>query len=332
MRAVGTRGTIRHGFGATRHVLVRIAPGLGLDANAAARYRCRKSALTPPRRRMAADEQRTWNRVVTPPPVERVGCGSSAGRSCRPCHLPLEGLAMGRTTSKFLVAPLVLPIAFAFLAQSALAQEVRTVTVRVTDAATRQPVPSAQVSLVGTTTGGITNAEGRVILRGINPGTHEFRVLRVGYGEQKKAAIIAASGESTVEFVLQPTSIQLAPVVTTATGEQRRVEIGNAVSTIDVAKKIEESPIRSMGDILVAKAPGVQVLPGNMTGASSRVRVRGTSSISLSNDPIYVIDGIRMTNNANNAAGGAGVGGTTHSRVSDINPEEIENIEIVKGP
>jgi TonB-dependent SusC/RagA subfamily outer membrane receptor len=87
-----------------------------------------------------------------------------------------------------------------------------------------------------------------------------------------------------------------------------------------------------MGDVLVAKAPGVQVLPGNMTGASSRVRVRGTASISLSNDPIYVIDGIRMTNNSNNAGQSAGVGGTTFSRVSDINPEEIENIEIVKGP
>ena len=221
----------------------------------------------------------------------------------------------------------LLPLAL--LASTASAQDMRTVTVRVTDAVNRQPVPAAQVQLVGTTTGGTTNAEGRLTLRGLAPGNHEIRVLRVGYAEQKKTAIVAATGETTVEFALNPVSIQLTPVVTTATGEQRRVEIGNSVSTIDVAKKIEEAPIRSMGDVLVAKAPGVQVLPANMTGAGSRVRIRGTASISLTNDPIYVIDGIRMTSTG---SGGVGVGGTTHSRVADINPEEIENIEIVKGP
>ena len=57
-----------------------------------------------------------------------------------------------------------------------------------------------------------------------------------------------------------------------------------------------------MGDLLVAKAPGVQVLPSNMTGGGSRVRVRGTASLSLSNDPIYIIDGIRMTSDNGSAA------------------------------
>jgi len=233
------------------------------------------------------------------------------------------------TPSRLVVARWFLPIALLALAVPVRAQEARLVTIRVTDAVSRQPVPAAQVSLVGTTIGGTTNAEGRLIIRGIAPGNHEIRVLRVGYAEQKKTAIVAAGAETTVEFALQPVSIQLTPVVTTATGEQRRVEVGNAVSTIDVNKQLENAPIRSMGDILVAKAPGVQVLPGNMTGAGNRVRIRGTASISLSNDPIYVIDGIRMTSTG---AGGVGVGGTTHSRVSDINPEEIENIEIVKGP
>ena len=129
---------------------------------------------------------------------------------------------------------------------------------------------------------------------------------------------------------MERTIIQLQQVLTTATGEQRRVEIGNSVSTIDVAKTIEDSPVKNMGDLLVAKAPGVQVLPGNMTSGGSRVRIRGTSSLSLTNDPIYIIDGIRMTSNS--ASTGIGVGGTSPSRVNDINPEEIENIEVVKGP
>ena len=223
----------------------------------------------------------------------------------------------------------LLPTALLAFASLARAQDPRIVTVRVTDAVSRQPVAAAQVNLVGTTIGGTTNAEGRLIMRGIAPGNHDIRVLRVGYAEQKKTAIVAAAAETTVDFALQPVSIQLAPVVTTATGEQRRVEIGNSVSSIDVTKQLEQAPIRNMGDIIGSKAAGVQVLPGNMTGAGSRVRIRGTASISLSNDPIYVIDGIRMTSTG---GGGVGVGGTTHSRVSDINPEEIENIEIVKGP
>jgi TonB-dependent SusC/RagA subfamily outer membrane receptor len=106
------------------------------------------------------------------------------------------------------------------------------------------------------------------------------------------------------------------------------------VATIDVSKKVDEAPIKNMGDLLVAKAPGVQVLPANMTAGGSRVRIRGTSSLSLSNDPIYIIDGVRMTSTVNNLAlgSGIGVGGTTPSRVNDINPDEIENIEVVKGP
>jgi TonB-dependent SusC/RagA subfamily outer membrane receptor len=80
----------------------------------------------------------------------------------------------------------------------------------------------------------------------------------------------------------------------------------------------------------------VQVLPGNMTAGGSRVRIRGTSSLSLSNDPIYIIDGVRLTSGggtaAGNVGGGIGVGGTAPNRVNDINPDEIENIEVVKGP
>src|SRR5688572_20327896 len=127
---------------------------------------------------------------------------------------------MPRMPLKF-VTRWLLPTALLAFASLARAQDPRIVTVRVTDAATRQPVIAAQVSLVGTTIGGTTNAEGRLILRGIAPGNHDIRVLRVGYAEQKKTAIVAAAAETTVDFALQPVSIQLAPVVTTATGEQR---------------------------------------------------------------------------------------------------------------
>jgi TonB-linked SusC/RagA family outer membrane protein len=204
------------------------------------------------------------------------------------------------------------------------------VTGKVTAQENGEALSDVRVIVLGTSIFAITNAQGNFTLRGLSPGNYDVRVLRVGYQEQKKTVAVTAAGGATLNFAMVRTVVQLQAVVTTATGEQRRVELGNSVASIDAVKRIEESPMQSMGDLLVAKAAGVQVLPNNMTGGGSRVRIRGTSSISLSNDPIYIIDGIRMTSNSSSTA--IGVGGTAPSRVNDLNPEEIENIEIVKGP
>jgi TonB-linked SusC/RagA family outer membrane protein len=72
------------------------------------------------------------------------------------------------------------------------------------------------------------------------------------------------------------------------------------------------------------------VLPGNITGAGSRVRIRGNSSISLSNNPIYVVDGVRVWSDVNSS--NISTGGTLPSRVNDLNPEDIESIDVVRGP
>ena len=79
-----------------------------------------------------------------------------------------------------------------------------------------------------------------------------------------------------------------------------------------------------------SRTAGVAVQTGTQTGTGSRVRIRGQNSLNLSNDPIYVIDGIRMTSDI--GSNRYGTGGGNASRVGDINPEEIENIEVVKGP
>lgn len=204
------------------------------------------------------------------------------------------------------------------------------ITGRVTAEDVSQPLSDVRVIVLGTSVFTVTNAQGNFTLRGLPAGSYEVRVLRVGYQEQKKSVAVAASGPAvTLNFSMVRTVVQLQAVVTTATGEQRRVELGNSVATIDAAKTVESGSVKNMGDLLVAKAAGVQILPSNMTAGGSRVRIRGTSSLSLSNDPIYVIDGVRMTSTGGT---GIGVGGTAPSRVNDINPEEIENIEVVKGP
>jgi TonB-linked SusC/RagA family outer membrane protein len=215
------------------------------------------------------------------------------------------------------------------LGSAAQAQQT-TVTGRVTTRESGQPLTDVRVIVLGTSVFTVTNAEGRYTLRGIPPGSHTIRTIRVGFVEQKKPITLSTGQSATLDFVLEPAIVVLQQVVTTATGTQRRVELGNTVATVEVATKVETAPVKNFGDLLTAKAAGVQVIPGTMTGAGARVRIRGTSSLSLSNDPIYVIDGVRMTSNS--ASAGIGVGGTVPSRVNDINPDEIESIEVVKGP
>ena len=201
---------------------------------------------------------------------------------------------------------------------------------QVTDEESGRPVESARVFIVGTPLAQLTSPDGRFVFRNLAPGQVQVRVMRVPYRPQFRTVNLAAGEETTVNFVLDRAIAELEQVVTTATGEQRKVELGTVVGTIDADEVVETAPIATIGDLLVGKVAGVQVLQGNSTGTGSRVRIRGTSSLSLSNEPIYIIDGIRMESSINSSS--ISVGGSYPSRVNDLNPEEIESIEIVKGP
>ncbi|MBK8647854.1 MAG: carboxypeptidase-like regulatory domain-containing protein [Gemmatimonadetes bacterium] len=133
-----------------------------------------------------------------------------------------------------------------------------------------EPLSDVRVIVLGTSVFTVTNAQGNFALRGLPAGSYEVRVLRVGYQEQKKSVAVTASGPAvTLNFAMVRTVVQLQAVVTTATGEQRRVELGNSVATIDAAKTVESGSVKNMGDLLVAKAAGVQILPSNMTAGGA---------------------------------------------------------------
>ena len=214
-------------------------------------------------------------------------------------------------------------------ARPAYAQQ-GTITGTVTDRSAGKPIERVQVNIAGTVLGAATNSQGTYTIRNVPAGTYQVRALRVGYGEQKRSLSVASSQAATLDFVMSAVAVSLTEVVTTATGPSRRVEIGNAVSTIDAAKATASSSIRTINDLLNSRAAGVVVQTGVQTGTGSRVRIRGQSSLNLSNDPIYIIDGIRMT--SDNGSSRYGSGGADPSRVGDINPDDIEDIEIVKGP
>ncbi|MHB2034240.1 MAG: SusC/RagA family TonB-linked outer membrane protein, partial [Gemmatimonadaceae bacterium] len=204
-----------------------------------------------------------------------------------------------------------------------------TITGRVTAQGTNEPIGDARVTIIGTSAATATAQDGRYTIRNAPAGAREVRVLRVGFQEQKKSVTITAGQTATLDFSLAASVVKLQDVVTTATGEQRKVELGNAISTLgDVSNRVETSSITDLADLMVAKSPGVVVLPGNMTGSAPVVRIRGLNSLSLNNDPIYVVDGIRI----NSGVIGVSTGGTNESFLNTLSPDEIEDVEIVKGP
>jgi TonB-linked SusC/RagA family outer membrane protein len=192
------------------------------------------------------------------------------------------------------------------------------------------PLQEARVIVVGTSLFTISGPDGKYTLRLVPVGTAEVRVIRVGYQQLKRSVRVIDGQTATLNVELPTSVVRLEEVVTTATGEQRRSEIGNAVENLPVSKLTEFAPVRSIADVLTARVPGVMVQAGTQTGSGQRIRVRGISSVSLSNEPIFVIDGIRMS--SNNGSTAFGNGGNDFSRLGDISPEDIENIEIVKGP
>lgn len=226
------------------------------------------------------------------------------------------------------VFALTLAASLAFAAR--LQAQQGTITGRVVDSLTREPVAAAQVSVVGTGVGSQTNNDGQYTLRGVSPGQVEVRVLRIGFAEQRRRVTVAAGQAATLDFEIRAVAMSLSPVVTTATGQQRRIEVGNAIAQVDAAEVVQTRAVTNMGDLLTSRAAGVIVSPGVQTGAGTRVRIRGISSLSLTNNPIYVIDGVRVEGTTGSST--ISVGGTTPARVGDLNPEEIESIEVVRGP
>ncbi|MGQ0713045.1 MAG: SusC/RagA family TonB-linked outer membrane protein [Gemmatimonadaceae bacterium] len=202
---------------------------------------------------------------------------------------------------------------------------------RVTDAATQQPIADAQVMVVGTTRGTRTTDDGRYRIPGVTPGQVQVRVVRIGFESETRPVTVTPGETAPVDFALNATAITLDRVVVTATGEEQRVrERGNSVATLDV-DEIDLAPITNFSELVSGRAAGVVVQQfSGTTGTSSRIRIRGSNSVSLSNAPLLIIDGVKLNNSEGSSS--LGVGGQVPSRFDDINPEDIESIEILKGP
>lgn len=213
----------------------------------------------------------------------------------------------------------------------AAAQGNGTVVGTVTDAQSNRPLESVQVFIEGTGIGALTNASGRYLLLNVPAGTHPVSARLVGYREATNNVTVSAGDRAVADFTLAQTAIELNEIVVTGAGvatEKRK--LGNTIASIDLAN-LEDAPVQSFSELVQGREPGFVGLPSSgTTGEGSRIRIRGSASLSQSNEPIIYVDGIRVDRAGGFANVGAGGQGSP-SRLDDIPPDAIERIEILKG-
>lgn len=196
------------------------------------------------------------------------------------------------------------------------------------------PISGVQILLVGTQRGVISAADGRFTIPNVPAGERQVRAVSIGYRAETQTVQVSAGQTATVNFRLAPSAVALDEVVVTgvAGGTERRA-IGNVVANIRVADVMEVAPVRDLQSLLNARASNVLITPGTgQVGSGSQIRIRGSSSISLSNTPLLYVDGVRVENAQNAGPVNQAFGSSVISRINDFNPDDIESIEIIKGP
>jgi TonB-linked SusC/RagA family outer membrane protein len=193
------------------------------------------------------------------------------------------------------------------------------------------PLPGARVTITGTNLRAQSGQDGTYRIVAVPAGSHDVSAIMLGYSPQSQRIVVADAQTVTANFSLQQTALQIGGVVVTATGrEQETREIGSSVGVVNT-DQVPLATTSSASDLLAGRVSGVVVTQSSgTTGGGARVRIRGSNSMSLSNAPLIVVDGIRVENSEQSLT--FGVGGQAPSRFNDINPNDIESIEVLKGP
>jgi TonB-linked SusC/RagA family outer membrane protein len=206
-------------------------------------------------------------------------------------------------------------------------QQGSTIRGTVTQQGTMRPIQGVQVSMEGTGRGSITDATGAYRITSVPPGSHSVRAQIIGFGSQTRSITVQAGQTLEVNFELQEAAVDIDEIVVVGYGTQSRRGLAAAVATVQ-ADEIRQTPLAGIDAALQGRAAGVQVVQnaGN-PGNGITVRVRGSSSISAGNQPLWVIDGVPMFSEDFSQLG---MGGQNISAVTSISPEDIESIDILK--
>ena len=216
----------------------------------------------------------------------------------------------------------------------AAATGVGTVSGQVLDAGTKQGVPEVVVRIVGTLRAARTDANGHYRIGAVPAGPQRVQTSRLGYQSTSQSVTVVENTAATLDFTLNTTSAVLQQVVVLSTSgpvEQVRVN-GSQIGVISV-DSVPKAPITDFSDLLNSRVPGLTVtMNSGEVGTGARIVTRGIGSPLLSNEPLIVIDGIRAYNNTQGLIDIGGVGGQTISRFDDFDVENIDDVQVLRGP
>ncbi len=205
----------------------------------------------------------------------------------------------------------------------------------VLNANTNQPLSGAQISIVGANRGTISQTNGRFLLLNVTQPQVTLEVVMIGFRTWTDQV---QSGTTDLQIRLEQRAVEMDEIVVTGTpGEQQVRSLGNAVSRVRASDLEAVAPSSDVESLLSGAVPGLNVaVAGGEVGNGANIRIRGASSVSLNSQPLLYIDGVRVNgNNADSGGGVCGIGvdcGHPPSRLNDINPDDIESIEVIKGP
>jgi TonB-linked SusC/RagA family outer membrane protein len=268
-------------------------------------------------------------------PAPRRPAGALPARPARPTGGAPRLLAAGLAAALVAALPAMLVPGAAAAQPPAAPARQGSVAGAVVDA-TGRPLEGVQVAATSAgargAIGAMTGADGRFRLAGLpTSGQVTLTVRRVGY---RSLTETVAVGRTDVRLTLTEAARVLDQMVVTGTAQAtERRAIGNSITSVDAATVQQVAPASSAASLINGRAPGVVMVQGSgAVGSGPRFRIRGSSSLSLSDQPLVYIDGVRMASDVSTGPQTQFFGSAVVSRLNDLNPDDIESVEIVKGP
>ena len=196
-----------------------------------------------------------------------------------------------------------------------VAAQTGAVTGSVTTATDGRALSSAQVFIEALDLGGLTNVQGRFLIQNVPVGEHAITVERIGFRPVTQTVTVRAGETAVVDFRLEERAISMEGIVVTGVAaETPETQLPFTVSKVNV-DELTNTPTPSVAGLLQAKVPGAKVVQGSgMPGAEPSFQLRGPTSITGSQAPLLVIDGV-----------------ITNGGIADIDPADVESMEVVKG-
>ncbi len=204
----------------------------------------------------------------------------------------------------------------------------------VVDSTSSETLPGVNVVVNELGTGAATDANGTFEIGGIPAGSYTLTVSFVGYATKDVPVDVEAGQTTDVRIQLAPAAVELEDIVVTALGiEREERSLGYAVEQVDAAELDRTTETNFIGN-LSGKIAGATVSSSSTLGGSSRIVLRGVSSITGENQPLIVIDGVPLDNSNFNTSGqNRGVGGYDYGNAASlINPADVQSVSVLKGP